>query len=55
MTENNLVTVEDNRILRSIIHDLTAGCYLTREEYHSILRILELAVDRMMREAENDR
>lgn len=52
--ESKLVTAEDNRILRSIIHDLTAGCYLTREEYHSILRIVELAVDRMLWEAENE-
>lgn len=51
--ESKLVTAEDNRILRSIIHDLTAGCYLTREEYHLILRIIELTVDRMM-EAENE-
>lgn len=52
--ESKLVTAEDNRILRSIIHDLTAGCYLTREEYRSILRIVELAVDRMMHEGENN-
>lgn len=51
---DELVTTSDNRYLRKIIHDMTKGCLLTRNEFQAIIRILELAVDRMLWEAENE-
>ena len=54
MTGNELVTTSDNRYLGKIIHDMTKGCLLTRNEFQAIIRILELAVDRMLWEAENE-
>lgn len=54
MTGNELVTTSDNRYLRKIIHDMTKGCLLTRNEFQAIIRILERAVDRMLWEAENE-
>lgn len=54
MTGNELVTTSDNRYLRKIIHDMTKGCLLTRNEFQAIIRILELAVDRMLWEAEDE-
>lgn len=54
MTGNELVTTSDNRCLRKIIHDMTKGCLLTRNEFQAIVRILDLALDRMIWEAENE-
>jgi hypothetical protein len=37
MTGNELVTTSDNRYLRKIIHDMTKGCLLTRNEFQAML------------------
>lgn len=47
-----MVTMVDNRNLRAIIHDITGGIFLTKEEYIQIVRIVERACDRSIREYE---
>lgn len=44
------VTMVDNRNLRAIVHDITGGIFLTKSEYMQIVRIVEGACDRSIRE-----
>lgn len=44
--QEELVTMVDNRNLRSIIHDITGGCFLTKSEYEQICEIVMRACDR---------
>lgn len=45
-----MVTMVDNRNLRAIVHDITGGIFLTKEEYIKIVKIVEGACDRSIRE-----
>ena len=54
MEQEELVTVEDNRNLRKIIHDITTCCLLTKTEFLQICQIVEKACDRAIQEAEQE-
>lgn len=45
-----MVTMVDNRNLRMIIHDITGGVFLTKEEYLQICKIIDGACERSIRE-----
>lgn len=45
-----MVTMVDNRNLRSIIHDITGGVFLTKAEYIEICKIIDGACERIIRE-----
>jgi type III secretion system FlhB-like substrate exporter len=40
------VTMTENRELREYVHEITVGCFLTREEYKKIVDIIKGAVIR---------
>lgn len=48
--DQEMVTMADNRELRSIIHDITGGIFLTKAEYVQIVMIIQKACDRNIRE-----
>lgn len=38
------VTMSENRDLRECVRDITSGCFLTRDEYYTIMGIIKNAV-----------
>lgn len=52
--EERTITIAECRNLREIIHDITSGCFLTENEYSQICNIVIGAVQRCVKEEQNE-